>query len=57
MISHRAANIAGAQSLYAGKLETGQPVIVPTPQTTQDADARMAEGRDTVDWYFTTKTL
>lgn len=35
----------------------GQPVIVPTPQTTQDADARMAEGLDTVDWYFTTKTL
>lgn len=35
----------------------GQPVIVPTPQTTEAADARMAEGLDTVDWYFSTKTL
>lgn len=35
----------------------GQPVIVPTPQTTQAADARMTEGLDTVDWYFSTKTL
>ncbi|MBR2657395.1 MAG: peroxiredoxin [Loktanella sp.] len=35
----------------------GQPVIVPTPQTTQAADARMGEGLDTVDWYFSTKTL
>ena len=35
----------------------GQPVIVPTPQTTDAADARMTEGLDTVDWYFTTKML
>ncbi|MBQ1203604.1 MAG: peroxiredoxin [Loktanella sp.] len=35
----------------------GQPVIMPTPQTTQAADARMQEGLDTVDWYFSTKTL
>jgi len=35
----------------------GQPVIVPTPQTTDAADARMTEGLETVDWYFTTKML
>lgn len=35
----------------------GEPVIVSTPQTTQAADARMDEGLDTVDWYFSTKTL
>ena len=35
----------------------GQPVIVPTPQTCDAADARMNEGLDTVDWYFTTKML
>lgn len=35
----------------------GQPVIVPTPQTCDAADARMQEGLDTVDWYFTTKML
>lgn len=35
----------------------GQPVIVPTPQTTDAADARMTEGLDTVDWYFTTRML
>ena len=35
----------------------GDPVIVPTPQTAQAAEARMGEGYDTVDWYFSTKTL
>jgi peroxiredoxin (alkyl hydroperoxide reductase subunit C) len=35
----------------------GQPVIVPTPQTSDAADARMTEGLNTVDWYFTTKML
>ena len=35
----------------------GQPVIVPTPQTTEAADARMKEGLTTVDWYFTTRML
>lgn len=35
----------------------GQPVIVPTPQTCDAAEARMQEGLDTVDWYFTTKML
>lgn len=35
----------------------GQPVIVPTPQTNDAAEARMNEGLNTVDWYFTTKML
>ncbi|WP_068300362.1 peroxiredoxin [Pararhodobacter sp. CCB-MM2] len=35
----------------------GQPVIVPTPQTCDAADARMQEGLNTVDWYFSTKML
>lgn len=35
----------------------GQPVIVPTPQTCEAADARMTEGLNTVDWYFSTKIL
>jgi peroxiredoxin (alkyl hydroperoxide reductase subunit C) len=35
----------------------GDDVIVPTPQTTQAADARMLEGQNTVDWYFTMKAL
>lgn len=35
----------------------GQPVIVPTPQTCDAAEARMQEGLNTVDWYFTTKML
>lgn len=37
--------------------QPGQPVIVPTPQTCDAADARMKEGLDTVDWYFTTRML
>jgi len=36
---------------------SGQPVIVPTPQTTDAAETRMGEGYQTVDWYFSTKTL
>ncbi len=35
----------------------GQDVIVPTPQTTDAAEARLAEGYDTTDWYFSTKAL
>ena len=35
----------------------GQDVIVPTPQTTDAADARLSEGYDTKDWYFSTKAL
>lgn len=35
----------------------GKPVIVPTPQTCDAANARMQEGLDTVDWYFTTRML
>ncbi len=35
----------------------GQPVIVPPPKTAEDAEKRAAEGYETVDWYFSTKTL
>ena len=35
----------------------GQDVIVPTPQTTDAAEARLSEGYDTKDWYFSTKSL
>ncbi|MCL7463229.1 peroxiredoxin [Pseudomonas sp. NW5] len=35
----------------------GQPVIVPPPKTAEDADKRASEGYNTVDWYFSTKTL
>ncbi|MBM2319723.1 MULTISPECIES: peroxiredoxin [Marivita] len=35
----------------------GQDVIVPTPQTTDAAEARLSEGYDTKDWYFSTKAL
>jgi len=55
--------IVALQTSAAHKVSTpenwhpGQPVIVPTPQTTDAADARMTEGLETVDWYFTTKML
>jgi peroxiredoxin (alkyl hydroperoxide reductase subunit C) len=35
----------------------GQDVIVPTPQTTDAAEARLSEGYETKDWYFSTKAL
>ena len=35
----------------------GQPVIVPPPKTAEAAEKRAAEGYETVDWYFSTKTL
>lgn len=35
----------------------GMPVIVPPPQTAAAAEARMAEGFDTTDWYFSTKQI
>lgn len=37
--------------------QPGQDVIVPTPQTTQAATARMTEGYQTEDWYFSTRSL
>jgi peroxiredoxin (alkyl hydroperoxide reductase subunit C) len=37
--------------------QPGEDVIVPTPQTTEAAEARMAEGYDTADWYFSTRAL
>ena len=35
----------------------GQDVIVPTPQTAEAAEARLSEGYDTKDWYFSTRAL
>ncbi|MYM54770.1 peroxiredoxin [Thalassovita mangrovi] len=35
----------------------GQPVIVPTPKTPEEAEARASEGYETVDWYFSTRML
>ncbi|MBT2772666.1 peroxiredoxin [Halomonas sp. ISL-60] len=35
----------------------GQPVIVPPPHTSQDAEARKSEGYEYTDWYFCKKTL
>ncbi|QFS84028.1 Selenocysteine-containing peroxiredoxin PrxU [Roseivivax sp. THAF40] len=37
--------------------QPGQDVIVPTPQTADAAEARMAEGFETKDWYFSTRSL
>lgn len=55
--------VQALQTSYTHKVATpenwtpGQAVIVPTPQTTDAAEARMTEGYDTKDWYFSTKTL
>lgn len=35
----------------------GDKVIVPPPATAQGANARADEGYDTVDWYFSTRSL
>lgn len=35
----------------------GQDVIVPPPQTTEAAEARMSEGYETKDWYYSTTAL
>lgn len=37
--------------------QPGQDVIVPPPQTAGAADARMSEGFETTDWYFSTRAL
>jgi peroxiredoxin 2/4 len=37
--------------------QPGDAVIVPPPATTQAAEARISEGYETVDWYFSKKTL
>jgi peroxiredoxin (alkyl hydroperoxide reductase subunit C) len=37
--------------------QTGARLIVPTPATPEAAMARAGEGYDTVDWYFSTRTL
>ena len=35
----------------------GDPVIVPPPKTAEDAEARLREGYECVDWYFCKKAL
>jgi peroxiredoxin (alkyl hydroperoxide reductase subunit C) len=35
----------------------GDPVIVPPPRTTEDAEARLKAGFDCKDWYFCTKQV
>jgi peroxiredoxin (alkyl hydroperoxide reductase subunit C) len=35
----------------------GEAVIVPPPQTVEAAEARIAEGYETADWYFSTRAL
>ena len=35
----------------------GDEVIVPTPATPEEAQARAGEGYNTVDWYFSTRAL
>ena len=35
----------------------GDKVVVPAPATVADARARMKAGYDTVDWYFSKKSL
>lgn len=35
----------------------GQPVIVPPPHTSQDAEARQSAGYEYTDWYFCKKAL
>ncbi len=37
--------------------KVGEPVIVPPPKTSADAEARKGEGYEYTDWYFSTKTL
>jgi len=37
--------------------QPGQPVIVPPPKTAEVAEKRSSAGYDTVDWYFSTKSL
>jgi peroxiredoxin (alkyl hydroperoxide reductase subunit C) len=37
--------------------QPGEDVIVPTPQTVDAAEARLAEGFDTKDWYYSTRAL
>ncbi len=37
--------------------QPGDSVIVPPPATVAEAEARMADGDKSIDWYFTTKEL
>ena len=35
----------------------GEKVIVPPPQTAEEAEKRLTEGYETIDWYFCKKDL
>ena len=35
----------------------GKPVIVPPPKTAEAAENRASQGYDTIDWYYSTKSL
>jgi peroxiredoxin (alkyl hydroperoxide reductase subunit C) len=35
----------------------GDPVLVPPPMNVDDADARLRQGYDCIDWYFCKKTI
>ena len=37
--------------------QPGDRVIVPPPQTAEDAEARLKEGYECTDWYFCKKDL
>jgi len=37
--------------------QPGEPVIVPPPQTQEQADARASQGYDYTDWYFSKRQL
>ena len=37
--------------------QPGDKVIVPPPGTVDDAEKRMSEGYECIDWYFCTKSL
>jgi peroxiredoxin (alkyl hydroperoxide reductase subunit C) len=55
--------VTALQTSDANKVATpegwqpGQKVIVPPPQDTDAADARLGEGYECTDWYFCTKSL
>lgn len=54
----KALQISDAQKVATGEnWQPGECVIVPPPQTADAAEARMSEGYETKNWYFSTKQL
>lgn len=54
----RALQVADANKVATPEgWQPGEDVIVPPPQTADDAEARASEGYDYVDWYFSKKSL